>query len=183
MECDGLGFHLSVLDLDLVAGEDHRNVLANTSQVTVPIGHILVGDARGHVKHNDGALPLDVVPIAKATEHLLTSCIPHVEFNSSTVGVEGEGVDLDSKSGDIFFLKLSRTVTFHERRLSNTAITDEDELEFWNLLCLRKKKKKTVSACGVSLSIHGSPSKGWCGEGHNHLFPLIILHNSPKIVA
>jgi hypothetical protein len=35
------------------------NVLANTRQVTMPVGHILVGDAGGDVEHDDGALALD----------------------------------------------------------------------------------------------------------------------------
>lgn len=34
VEGDGLGLHFSLLDIDLVAGEDNRDILADTDQVT-----------------------------------------------------------------------------------------------------------------------------------------------------
>ena len=61
---------LPVLDLDLVSTEDDRNVLTDTSQVTVPIGNILVGNTGGDIKHDDCTLALDVIAITEATEFL-----------------------------------------------------------------------------------------------------------------
>ena len=58
MKYDGLGFDLPVLDVDLVAGEDDGDVLAHSDQVSVPVGHVLVGDTGGHVEHDDGTLTL-----------------------------------------------------------------------------------------------------------------------------
>ena len=55
---DGLGLDLPVLDVDLVAGEDDGDVLADSDQVSVPIGHVLVGHTGGHVEHDDGTLTL-----------------------------------------------------------------------------------------------------------------------------
>ena len=55
---DGLGLDLPVLDVDLVAGEDDGDVLADSDQVSVPIGHVLVGHTGGHIEHDDGTLTL-----------------------------------------------------------------------------------------------------------------------------
>jgi hypothetical protein len=45
----------------------------------MPVGHVLVGDAGGHVEHDDTALSVDVVSITQATELFLAGCIPDVE--------------------------------------------------------------------------------------------------------
>lgn len=58
VEDDGLGLHLTVLDVYLVAAEDNRDVLTDSNQVTMPVGHIFVGDTGGDVKHDDGTLAL-----------------------------------------------------------------------------------------------------------------------------
>lgn len=63
-----LGLHLAVLDLDLVAREDDGDVLADASEVTVPVRDVLVGDAGGDIKHDDGTLALNVVAVAEAAE-------------------------------------------------------------------------------------------------------------------
>ena len=60
MEHDALGLDLPVLDVHLVAGEDDGNVLADPHQVPVPVGHVLVGHTRSHVKHDDRTLALNI---------------------------------------------------------------------------------------------------------------------------
>ena len=79
VEDDGLCLDFSVLNVHLVSGQDDRNVFANSNQITMPVRHVLVGDARCDVEHDDGALALDVVPVTETTELLLTGCVPHVE--------------------------------------------------------------------------------------------------------
>ena len=56
MKHDGLGLDLSILDVDLVAGQDDGDVFANADQVTMPVWNVLVGHSGGHVEHDDGAL-------------------------------------------------------------------------------------------------------------------------------
>ena len=82
MEHDGLGLDFPVLDVHLVAGQHDGDVLAHPAQrlmkeyglttthyttagagtipdqVSVPVGHVLVGHSGGHVKHNDRTLAL-----------------------------------------------------------------------------------------------------------------------------
>jgi len=79
MELDVLGLDLSVLDVDFVSNKDDRDVLAHTYDISMPVGNILVGDTGGDVKHDDRALALDVVTIAKTTEFFLASCVPNVK--------------------------------------------------------------------------------------------------------
>ena len=51
----------------------------------MPVGNILVGDSRRNVEHDDTALSVDVVPISKTTELLLSCGIPDIELNASVV--------------------------------------------------------------------------------------------------
>lgn len=73
MEHDRFGFHFSVLNVDFVTGENDRNRLANSDQISVPVRYVLVGDSRGDVEHDDRALALNVVAVSQAAEFLLTS--------------------------------------------------------------------------------------------------------------
>jgi hypothetical protein len=51
----------------------------------MPVGNVLVSDARCHIKHDDTALAVDVVTVTKTTELLLTGGIPHVELDLTVV--------------------------------------------------------------------------------------------------
>ena len=65
----------------------------------MPVGDVLVRDARGHVEHDDTALSLDVVAITETTELLLASGIPDVEADGTKVGGESKWMDLDTEGG------------------------------------------------------------------------------------
>ena len=90
---------ITYLDVDLVTAQHNGDVFAHTLEVAVPVGYVLVGDAGGHVEHDDTALSLDVVTIPKTTELLLTGGIPDVEADGAEVGGEGQRVDLNTESG------------------------------------------------------------------------------------
>ena len=68
--------------------------------------------------------------------YLLSCRVPAVELDRSTVGVEGQRVDLNTKSRDVLLLELSRQVTFDECRLADSSISDEDQFELRCLLRL-----------------------------------------------
>lgn len=53
---NAFGFDFPVFDVNLVAAENDGNVFTDTDQVTMPVGHVLVGDSRGNVKHDDSTL-------------------------------------------------------------------------------------------------------------------------------
>ena len=55
----------------------------------MPIRYILVRDSRGHVKHDNPTLALDVISIPEASKLLLTGGVPDVEDDVSKVGREG----------------------------------------------------------------------------------------------
>jgi hypothetical protein len=56
-----------------------------SGQLTMPVGDVLVGDTRGHVKHDDATLPVDVVSISQTTKLFLSSGIPHIEIDLAKV--------------------------------------------------------------------------------------------------
>jgi hypothetical protein len=128
VEGDGLSFHLSVLDVYFVTAQHNGNVLADTNQILVPCGHVLVCDTRGDVEHDDGALALDVVAVTQTAELLLTGSVPHVECNRTTVGGERQRMHLDAQSRDVLLLELTGQVTLHERGLAHTTVANEHQL-------------------------------------------------------
>lgn len=71
MKADVLGQNLAILDVDLVADEDDRNVLAYTNEVAMPRWDVLVGHARCYIKEDDCSLCTNVVAVAKTTKFFL----------------------------------------------------------------------------------------------------------------
>jgi len=80
--------YFSLLHINLVTAKNDRDVLANTFEITMPVGNILIGDTGGDVEHNDTALSLNVISIPETTEFLLSGSIPNVEANGAEVGGE-----------------------------------------------------------------------------------------------
>jgi hypothetical protein len=89
--------HKTYLNVNLVATEDDRNVLADTLQVTMPIGNVFVRDAGGDIKHDDAALSLNIVAIAKTPKLLLASRVPNIETDCTEIGVESQRMHLNTK--------------------------------------------------------------------------------------
>ena len=85
-------------DIDLITTKDDRNVLTDSLQISMPVRDIFVRDTGSHVEHDDAALTLDVVPVAQASEFLLTGRVPDVEQYRAIVGMESEWMDLDTES-------------------------------------------------------------------------------------
>ena len=59
VESDLLGLDLSVLDIDLVANEHNGDVLADSDEILVPLGDVLVGDSGADIEHDDSAVATD----------------------------------------------------------------------------------------------------------------------------
>ena len=45
----------------------------------MPVGDVFVGNPGGDVKHDDGALALDVIAVAEPAKFLLAGRVPNVE--------------------------------------------------------------------------------------------------------
>lgn len=131
---DLLGFDFAVFDLDLVSGKDDGDVFADTGQVAVPVRHILVGDATRDIKHDNRALSLNVVSVAKATKLFLSGCIPNIKFNRTSVGVELQRMDFYTERRHVFLFEFSRQVALDKGGFAYTAITHQDQFEFRNAL-------------------------------------------------
>jgi len=92
MKLDVLRLDLAILYIDFVSYQDDWDVLTHTHDIAMPIGHILVCDARRHIEHDDGTLALDVIAITKTAKLFLTRCVPNIEAQVSTVRGELEWV-------------------------------------------------------------------------------------------
>ena len=51
----------------------------------MPVGDVLVCDARRHVEHDDTALAVDVVPITETAKLLLACGVPDVKLDLAEV--------------------------------------------------------------------------------------------------
>jgi len=134
MKCNRLGFNLAIFDVDLVTNEDDGNIFADSHQIPMPVGHVLVRDTRSYVEHDDSTLTLNVVAIAQTPKFLLACCIPNIEANRAIVGVEAQRMYLNAQSGNIFLFKFTCEMALNEGRLSNTTVSDQNQLKGGYLL-------------------------------------------------
>jgi hypothetical protein len=114
----------------------------------VPVGNVLVCDARGDVEHDDTALSVDVVSITETTKLLLTSGVPDVELDGAevlpclsvscivrckdriTYGGEAEGVNLDTEGRNVLLLELSGQMALDEGSLRMIMLALERFLSY-----------------------------------------------------
>ncbi len=96
VEGDLLCLDLSVFDINFVTNQTDGDSFADSGQVLVPFGDVLVGDSGAHIEHDDSALPTNVVPFTKSSKFLLSSSVPNVELDWTVVGVENNGIHIDS---------------------------------------------------------------------------------------
>mmetsp|Transcript_18056 Transcript_18056/g.30899 ORF Transcript_18056/g.30899 Transcript_18056/m.30899 type:complete len:243 (+) Transcript_18056:514-1242(+) len=129
MEGDLLGLHLSILNVHLVPTQHDGDVLADTTQVSMPGGHVLVSEPRSDVEHDDGALAVDVIAITQPAEFLLASCVPAVEANLATVGGEVQRPNLHADRGLVLLLELAREMAFDEGGLACSTVANKHQLE------------------------------------------------------
>ena len=87
------------LYVNLVSAQNDRNVFAYALKIAMPVWNIFVGDPRRDIEHDDAALALNVVPVAKTTKLLLAGSIPDVETDSTKVCGEREWMDLYTEGG------------------------------------------------------------------------------------
>ena len=163
MERHGTRLDFSLLHINLVTTEHDGDVFTHALEVAVPVGHVLVRDAGRHVKHDDTALALDVVAVTQATELLLTSGVPNVEYDRTKVCVELEWVHFHTQRGDVLFFKLTRQVALHKSGLTSTTIANKDQLKVGDVLGVRHDlgvgRKKTHGAPATRKK-HQRPAAG-----------------------
>ena len=51
----------------------------------MPVGYVLVGNTRRHIKHDDAALAVDVVAITQTTELLLSCSVPNIKLDRAQI--------------------------------------------------------------------------------------------------
>lgn len=77
-----------------------------------------------------------LVAVSETSEFLLSSGIPDVESDWAVVGVEDHWVNLDSESSDVLLFELSSQMSLDESGLSDSTISNENELVLSNNLSL-----------------------------------------------
>jgi len=133
VEGNGAGLDFPLLDVDLVATQNDRDLLAHALKITMPVRHVLVRDPARDIEHDDSTLALNVISIPEAAELFLSCRIPDVEADRAEGGRELERVDFYTECRNVLLLELARQVSLDESRLASTTIADKDKLESWDL--------------------------------------------------
>lgn len=141
------GLHFALLLVHLVAHQHDGDVVADSGQVLVPLGHVPVSDAGGHVEHQDRGVGANVVSLAQASQLLLAGGVPDSELDGAVVGVEGDGADLNALSGDVLLLELPGDVSLDEGGLSDSTVSDEHDFELGDNLRSLNKWQMYVHCC------------------------------------
>jgi len=142
VEDDFLGLDGTILAVDLVTDKNDGDVVStDTSEILVPSGDVAVGDTSSHIEHDDSSLTTDVITLTEITELFLASGIPARETEVTVVGVEIERTNVHTDGGDVTLLELTGLVTLNEGGLTDTTITNKDELEFLNRVRLEIERK------------------------------------------
>lgn len=66
---------------------------------------------------------MNIVAVSETTKFFLTSGIPYIESDRSSVSVEYQGVHFDTQGGYVFLFELSSQVTFDKSSLSGTTVS------------------------------------------------------------
>merc|ERR1711911_77340 len=90
---------------------------------------IFVSNTGGNIKHDNGTLTLNVVAISQSAKFLLTSSVPYIEPDCSSVSVENQWMDFNTKGGNIFLLKFTCQMAFDEGCLASATVTDKNKFE------------------------------------------------------
>ena len=129
VEGDLAGLNFSVLLVHLVPHQHDGDIIADASEVLVPLGHIFVSDPGGHIKHQNGCVGPNVVPFSQSAQFLLPGRVPEREFDGSVVCVEGDGAHLDALGGNVLLLEFASDMALYKGSLAYAAVADEDDLE------------------------------------------------------
>mmetsp|Transcript_128733 Transcript_128733/g.209774 ORF Transcript_128733/g.209774 Transcript_128733/m.209774 type:complete len:211 (+) Transcript_128733:19-651(+) len=82
--------------VNFIAYQHDRDVWTSTFQIIKPLRHILIGNPRSHIKHDNATLPLHIVAIAQTTKLLLSSSVPDIEYDFTTIRCEAQPVHLNA---------------------------------------------------------------------------------------
>jgi hypothetical protein len=126
------GLDFSVLLVDLVTHQNDWNVVADSGQVLVPLWHVLVCDSGGDIEHQNSSIGANVIPFSEPTELFLASSIPEGELDRAVIGVESNGTNFNTLSGDVFFFKLTSDVSLDKGSLTDTTVSDENDFKLSN---------------------------------------------------
>lgn len=97
----------------------------------MPVWYILVCNARGHIKHDDAALSVDVITISQATKLLLAGRVPYIKLDAAVVLIlheylltrrnllethssESERMNFHTESCDVLLLEFTCQMALHE---------------------------------------------------------------------
>jgi hypothetical protein len=99
MEGDTLCLHFPVLDVAFVATHDDGNVLTNTNKISMPVGYIFICHPRRNIKQDNSTIRVYVITISQSSKFLLSSGVPNIKLNQSSISVELQRMNFNTQCG------------------------------------------------------------------------------------
>lgn len=124
VESDLSSLDFSVLTIDLVSNQNNGDVITDSGKILIPLRDIFIGNSGGDIEHDDGSMSSNIISFSESSEFFLSSSIPDIQFNSTSVSEESNIGNFDSLGSDIFLLELSSQMSLDESGLSDSTISD-----------------------------------------------------------
>ena len=129
MESDLTGLDFAVLLIDFVAHQHDGDVVTDSGEVLVPLGHVLVSDPGGDVEHEDGCIGANIISLSQTTQLLLAGGVPDAQLDGAVVSIESDGAHFNTLSGNVPLLELSSNVPLDESCLSDSTVSNQHNFE------------------------------------------------------
>jgi hypothetical protein len=115
-------------EFGLVSDKNHRGVISHAVEILRPVFEVAIRELVSVIAENEGAIRVDVVAIAQASEFFLSRAVPYVESDQSMVCSQSEGENINPERCDIPGSEIVPEMLRNERTLPGSAITDKNDL-------------------------------------------------------
>jgi len=128
------GNDTGVLHIDLVADDDEREAIGVTrggldQELVAPAVEVVESLGDVDIEHEDAAISTTVEGDTKRLETLLTGSIPDLQGHKTVVDHDLLGEEISTDGGTVLVRELLVHVLVHQRSLSHTAVTEDDNLQ------------------------------------------------------
>ena len=136
--------------LNLVTHEGNWNVPADFDDVLVPRLDVeFIGFQVRKVEHDNGAMTTLVVVVAQTTRFFLTRCVPRIELDETTGGLERQRGGHNAVCIGVHTVNLAGRMKFDKGGFPSTTIADQNHVEYvsnWLMRCCLEKHEKNKAS-------------------------------------
>jgi len=128
------GHNTGVLHIDLVADNNEWETIRITrgsldQELVAPAIKVVEGLGNIHIEHKNAAISTTIESDTKRLETLLTGSIPNLKSHETIIDHDFLGQEISTDCCTVLVRELLVDVLVHQRSLSHTAVTKDDNLQ------------------------------------------------------